>query len=81
VPFDTVGTLSGVKGWDCQMLHHLTPSTNIICVAGGTGITYVLPVLLNLARQQPSPGGGEVGDLFCLAAFRAEDVGVLDCAF
>jgi ferric-chelate reductase len=24
-------------------------------VAGGTGITYVLPVLLDLARQQPSP--------------------------
>ncbi|KAJ5517231.1 hypothetical protein N7527_008791 [Penicillium freii] len=34
---------------------HLTPSTNIICIAGGTGITYVLPVLLDLARQQPSP--------------------------
>lgn len=26
---------------------HLTPSTNILCVAGGTGITYVLPVLLS----------------------------------
>lgn len=25
----------------------LTPSTNILCVAGGTGITYVLPVLLS----------------------------------
>ncbi|KAG0155487.1 hypothetical protein PDIDSM_1064 [Penicillium digitatum] len=34
---------------------HLTQSTNIICVAGGTGITYVLPVLLELAQQQPSP--------------------------
>jgi ferric-chelate reductase len=34
---------------------HLTPSTNILCIAGGTGITYVLPVLLDLARQQPSP--------------------------
>ncbi|KAJ5794289.1 hypothetical protein N7457_000888 [Penicillium paradoxum] len=33
---------------------HLTPNTNIICVAGGTGITYVLPVLLELARQKPS---------------------------
>lgn len=30
---------------------HLTPTTNIICVAGGTGITYVLPVLLDLARR------------------------------
>ncbi|CAG8089516.1 unnamed protein product [Penicillium salamii] len=34
---------------------HLTPSTNILCIAGGTGITYVLPVLLGLARQPPSP--------------------------
>ncbi|KAJ5946970.1 hypothetical protein N7454_003809 [Penicillium verhagenii] len=32
----------------------LTPSTNIMCIAGGTGITYVLPVLLELVRQ-PSP--------------------------
>ena len=32
---------------------HLTPTTNIICVAGGTGITYVLPVLLDLARRVP----------------------------
>jgi predicted ferric reductase len=31
----------------------LAPNTNIICIAGGTGITYVLPVLLSLA-QQPS---------------------------
>ncbi|CEO60489.1 hypothetical protein PMG11_05114 [Penicillium brasilianum] len=30
----------------------LAPNTNIICVAGGTGITYVLPVLLSLAQQQ-----------------------------
>lgn len=26
---------------------HLTTSTNILCIAGGTGITYVLPVLLS----------------------------------
>ncbi|KAH6630757.1 ferric reductase like transmembrane component-domain-containing protein [Chaetomium sp. MPI-SDFR-AT-0129] len=28
----------------------LTPNTNILCVAGGTGITYVLPVLTRLVR-------------------------------
>ena len=28
---------------------------NIVCVAGGTGIAYVLPVLLQLARQGPVP--------------------------
>ncbi|OQD84736.1 hypothetical protein PENANT_c012G02738 [Penicillium antarcticum] len=33
----------------------LTPNTNIFCVAGGTGITYVLPVLLELAQQPRSP--------------------------
>ena len=33
----------------------LDPSTNIICIAGGTGITYVLPLLLSLAQQAPSP--------------------------
>jgi ferric-chelate reductase len=32
----------------------LAPNTNIICVAGGTGITYVLPLLLSLARQPSS---------------------------
>ncbi|KAI9903775.1 hypothetical protein N3K66_000304 [Trichothecium roseum] len=32
-----------------------SPETNIMCVAGGTGITYVLPVLLELARQPVSP--------------------------
>lgn len=34
---------------------HLTPTTNVMCIAGGTGITYVLPVLLDLARQCPCP--------------------------
>ncbi|KAK5942354.1 hypothetical protein PMZ80_004917 [Knufia obscura] len=32
----------GVSEVDC-----LTPTTNILCIAGGTGITYVLPVLLS----------------------------------
>ncbi|KAI1632729.1 ferric reductase like transmembrane component-domain-containing protein [Biscogniauxia mediterranea] len=29
----------------------LTRDTNVLCVAGGTGIAYVLPVLLSLAQQ------------------------------
>lgn len=33
---------------------HLTQDVNILCVAGGTGITYVLPILLNLAQQPRS---------------------------
>jgi ferric-chelate reductase len=32
-------------------MDHVTPDTNIVCVAGGTGIAYVLPVLLELARS------------------------------
>lgn len=45
--------LTGAYGEDTT--RSLTPDTNVICVAGGTGITYVLPVLLELARQSPSP--------------------------
>ncbi|KAI5252142.1 hypothetical protein E4T42_03729 [Aureobasidium subglaciale] len=33
---------------------HLTQEVNILCIAGGTGITYVLPVLLGLAYQPRS---------------------------
>ncbi|KAK8054473.1 ferric reductase like transmembrane component-domain-containing protein [Apiospora phragmitis] len=33
---------------------HLTPDVNVLCVAGGTGITYVLPVLLSLIAQPGS---------------------------
>ncbi|KAJ5173256.1 hypothetical protein N7492_005849 [Penicillium capsulatum] len=45
--------LTGAYGED--ITKSVTPDTNIICVAGGTGITYVLPVLLELARQSPVP--------------------------
>ncbi|KAL6865494.1 hypothetical protein ACO1O0_001588 [Amphichorda felina] len=45
--------LTGPYGEESML--DVTPSTNIICVAGGTGITYVLPVLLELARQAISP--------------------------
>jgi ferric-chelate reductase len=38
-----------------SLLDSITPDTNIVCVAGGTGITYVLPVLLELARQPVVP--------------------------
>lgn len=34
-----------------SLMESITPDTNIICIAGGTGITYVLPVLLELARH------------------------------
>lgn len=32
-------------------MDHVALDTNIVCVAGGTGIAYVLPVLLELARS------------------------------
>ncbi|KAJ5231715.1 uncharacterized protein N7469_006303 [Penicillium citrinum] len=38
-----------------SIMEELTPDTNIICVAGGTGITYVLGVILEVAKQAPSP--------------------------
>ncbi|USP79456.1 uncharacterized protein yc1106_06730 [Curvularia clavata] len=36
-------------------LNSLVPTTNVLCIAGGTGIAYVLPVLLNLASQPQNP--------------------------
>jgi predicted ferric reductase len=32
----------------------LTPEVNVLCIAGGTGITYVLPVLLHLIQEPTS---------------------------
>ncbi|KAG9840480.1 hypothetical protein KCU98_g6802, partial [Aureobasidium melanogenum] len=37
-----------------EITTHLTQDVNILCIAGGTGITYVLPVLLGLAHQPRS---------------------------
>ncbi|KAG4221423.1 hypothetical protein PC116_g30101 [Phytophthora cactorum] len=41
--------LSGTYGE--SIVDELTPDVNVLCVAGGTGITYVLPVLLGLIEQ------------------------------
>ncbi|PNS21049.1 Ferric/cupric reductase transmembrane component 1 [Sphaceloma murrayae] len=30
-------------------------ATNVLCIAGGTGITFVLPILLDMARSAPVP--------------------------
>lgn len=43
--------LTGAYGND--IVRDLTPTTNVLCVAGGTGITFVLPVLLLLAQLRP----------------------------
>lgn len=37
-----------------SIMENIEPETNIVCVAGGTGITYVLPILLRLARSPVS---------------------------
>jgi ferric-chelate reductase len=39
-----------------NVVEGLTNDINVLCVAGGTGITYVLPVLLRLVRGAPTPG-------------------------
>ncbi|KAK3934540.1 ferric reductase transmembrane component 3 [Diplogelasinospora grovesii] len=39
-----------------SIIDGLAQHHNVLCVAGGTGITYVLPVLLGLAREQANPG-------------------------
>ncbi|KAH8658133.1 ferric reductase like transmembrane component-domain-containing protein [Xylariales sp. PMI_506] len=41
--------LSGPYG--PSIMENVTPDVNMLCIAGGTGIAYVLPVLLNLAKQ------------------------------
>lgn len=48
--------MQGPYGVD--MVAHITPETNILCVAGGTGITFVLPVLLQLVREKRPPAAG-----------------------
>ncbi|RGP69712.1 ferric reductase fre2 precursor [Fusarium sporotrichioides] len=50
--FTTPVILSGSYGE--SFAEDLAPETNILCVAGGTGITYVLPVLLSLISQPSS---------------------------
>ena len=34
-----------------SIMSHLRPDTNVLCVAGGTGVTFVLPVLLQLVQN------------------------------
>lgn len=46
--------LTGPYGVD--IVSNLTPEVNVLCVAGGTGITFVLPVLLSLIREKRVPG-------------------------
>jgi predicted ferric reductase len=37
-----------------NLVEHLCPNDNVIAIAGGTGITYALPVLTWLVHQKPS---------------------------
>ncbi|KAJ5919444.1 hypothetical protein N7466_010387 [Penicillium verhagenii] len=61
-----------------------TPSTNIMCIAGGTGITYVLPILLELVRQ-PSPPNRKIELIWairhsCNTAWIASELDILQRA-
>jgi ferric-chelate reductase len=38
-----------------RTMRHLSTESNVLCVAGGTGIAYVLPVLLDLAARPQTP--------------------------
>jgi len=55
-----------------SILDGLTPDVNILCVAGGTGITYVLPVLLTAVRQSCVIPGRKIELVW--AVKRARDV-------
>ncbi len=50
VPITTPVILTGPYGQ--HILEDVTPSVNILCIAGGTGITFVLPVLLGVIREK-----------------------------
>lgn len=55
---DMVGSTTPVilaGPYGSSITSHLLPDTNILCVAGGTGVTFVLPVLFNIIRQSPQP--------------------------
>ncbi|KEY69322.1 hypothetical protein S7711_08394 [Stachybotrys chartarum IBT 7711] len=50
-PTQAVTSVIATGAYGEDIMEHVSPNTNIICVAGGTGVTYVLPVLLELARS------------------------------
>jgi ferric-chelate reductase len=52
-PLTTPVVMQGPYGEDHTL--SLSPDVNVLCVAGGTGITYVLPSLLWLVNQPPNP--------------------------
>ncbi|TLD05174.1 uncharacterized protein PgNI_09150 [Pyricularia grisea] len=39
-----------------SIMHSLRSDANVLCVAGGTGVTFVLPPLLEIVRNAPVPG-------------------------
>ncbi|KAG5926549.1 hypothetical protein E4U42_003171 [Claviceps africana] len=55
-PVSTPVLLTGGYGED--LLAKVDGDANIVCVAGGTGIAYVLPILLQLASRIGSDGSG-----------------------
>ncbi|KAF2653192.1 ferric reductase [Lophiostoma macrostomum CBS 122681] len=38
-----------------RIMQHISADSNILCIAGGTGIAYVLPILLDFASQPQTP--------------------------
>jgi predicted ferric reductase len=56
-----------------SIVEGLTGDVNILCVAGGTGITYVLPVLLAVVRRPPRTTTSRTVELVWVVK-RAEDV-------
>ncbi|KAF2740582.1 ferric reductase transmembrane component 5 [Polyplosphaeria fusca] len=48
-PLTTPVVMQGPYGEN--LVEHLTPDVNVLCIAGGTGITYVLPIVHWLVQQ------------------------------
>lgn len=39
-----------------SIMHSFRPDANVLCIAGGTGITFILPPFLEIIRNAPVPG-------------------------
>jgi NAD(P)H-flavin reductase/DMSO/TMAO reductase YedYZ heme-binding membrane subunit len=51
IPASTSVILAGPYGAPTTKFLEINPDTNVLCIAGGTGISFVLPVLLSLISE------------------------------
>jgi predicted ferric reductase len=72
----TTISVSLVGAYSANIVSHLTFDTNVVCVAGSTGKTYIPPILLYLTEQQPLQSSSKVE--FTWAVRRGSDAQWID---